>query len=178
MLLIVMVFLIQVDSMPIQMGPVGTILMTLLAVSLAAFNAYQWRKSSEASHWRGAAQAYESELGIVRERCTRIENENKEQVKAITELQAKTDLTKLQSQAEQFQRESQLVHAQIVDALKELSIGHADRYAKATETMNQNTQAMQDMARHMMEEFGFHKKAFTEISSTMERLMIKVGATG
>jgi len=146
-------------SVPVAVGPVGTVLLSVLAVLLAGLNAYQWRKSSQASHWQGAALAYKEELVAVRDRCTRLETENTSLTKLSSELKAKTDLSTLERQSLEADKRNQEVHEKIVLNLNSLLENSATRYAQATAVLMENTSAIRLLGEQMRSEFELHRGA-------------------
>lgn len=158
--------------MPFGLGPVGTIITLFFLVLLGVLNVIQFRKRAEVetakkeaeaarnetSHWQGTATAYEKELVVVRERCDRLEDQGKQQQQLIGELQGRTDLKPLME-----------IQQQIVKALQELSMGNADRYLKATEAIGANTEAINQLGRHMSREFTQQRKAFGKMMTSMEK---------
>ncbi len=157
-------------SVPIAIGPTGTILLSVIAVVLAALNAYQWRKSTQASHWQGAALAYKEELVAVRERATRLEAENVSLVKTASELKAKTDLSSLERQNLEADRRNQEFHERILLSLNTLLDNNATRYAQLTAVLLENTSAIRSQGERMTNEFELHRGAFAN--------MIRVLKTG
>jgi hypothetical protein len=159
-------------AMPFGLGPVGTIITLFFLVLLGFLNVLQFRKRAEvetakgetqaaknvASQWQGTATAYEKELVVVRERCDRLEEQSKQQLHLIGELQGRTDLKPLME-----------IQQQIVKALQELSMGNADRYLKATEAIGANTETINQLGRHMSREFTQQRKAFGKMMASMEK---------
>lgn len=127
--------LAQLDKSPIQMGPFGTVLMIVVSLALAVLNAYQWKKSTEASHWKGSAQAYESELGIVRQRCERLETTNDTQSKEIAVLRARTDLDSLRAQASSIEKLVLAQGARLQEG-HEAMLGGMQQLARTVANMN------------------------------------------
>lgn len=154
----------QTSSMPVQLGPLGTLFMTLLAIALAGLNAYQWRKSGEALHWRGAAQAFESELGIVRERCQRLETANSDQGKEIATLRGKTDLESLKTQTTDMQR-------MIVEHVHRVSERHEAMLAGLKEL----TQTVSDMHQRFLERDEEYAELIRAQSTLIKSLQSQLG---
>lgn len=150
-------------SLPIAIGPVGTVLLTVIAMVLAALNAYQWRKSTQASQWQGAALAYKEELVAVRERCTRLETENISQVKILSELQAKTDLSSLERQSLEADKRNQEIHERILLSLSTVLDQSTTRYAQITAVLLENTSAIRLQGERITNEFELHRGAFANM---------------
>lgn len=151
------------EALPIAVGPVGTILLSVIAVALGATNAYQWRKSTQASQWQGAALAYKEELVAVRERATRLETENITLVRTATDLKAKTDLSSLERLNLEADRRNQEVHERIVLSLNSLMDGNITRHAQLTAVLLENTSAIKVQGERMMNEFELHRGAFANM---------------
>jgi hypothetical protein len=98
------------QSVPLPpLGVVGWIILLLLFIASCVLNLIQQRKSkgvevarqetqqaqNETSHWRGTAGAFEKELVIVRERCTRLEEVNTSQSAELLSLRQRTNLDSL-----------------------------------------------------------------------------------
>ncbi len=164
-------------SLPIAVGPAGTILLTIIAVVLAALNAYQWRKSTQASQWQGAALAYKEELVAVRERCTRLETENISNVKVLSELKAKTDLSGLERQNLEADRRNQEVHEKIVLSLNTLIDQSTTRNAQLLAVMLENTAAIRTMSDRMTNEFELHRGAFANMIRVLKERTGEEGET-
>lgn len=154
-------------TIPIVLGPTGTILYTALLVILATVIAYQRYKSAESSQWQGTALAYEKELVVVRDRSARLERENTELVKASTELQAKTDLSSLERQNLEIDRRNQEVHERIVLGLNNLLENNATRYAQISAVLMENTVAVKALGERMANEFELHRGAFANMIRTL-----------
>jgi len=148
---------------PIAIGPTGTILLSIIAVVLAGLNAYQWRKSTQASQWQGAALAYKEELVAVRERATRLETENTSLVTTLAELRAKTDLSSLERLSLEADKKNQEVHEKIVLILNTLMDSNVTRYAQLTAVLLENTSAIKFQGEQMRNEFELHRGAFANM---------------
>ncbi len=157
------------DSLPVAVGPAGTILLTGLAVVSAGLNAYQWRKSTQASQWQGAALAYKEELVAVRERATRLENENLSLVTVSAELKAKTDLSSLERLNLEADRRNQEVHERIILSLNTLIDNSATRNAQISAVMMENTGTIQALAQNMTNEFELHRGAFANMIRVLQK---------
>lgn len=175
--------LLQTDAIPVVLGPAGSIVLFAFTVLLGLANAYQWYKSSKASHWQGTAEAYKEELSIVRERAERLATESKEMVKELAELKAKTDLSSLERQNLEADRRNQEIHERIVLSLNTLLDQGAVRYAQVTAVMSENTQAIVKVSEHINKEFQLHRmefemheKAFAEMSEALQRKQDKPSA--
>ena len=170
--------ILQADSIPVVLGPVGSIVSFILILVSGLLNAYQFRRSTTSEEWRGAALARKEELDAVRERADRLEGENKTMVAALAELKAKTDLTMLQQQGMEFERKNQEVHEKIVLSLNTLLDNNTTRYAQITATMLENTNAMQLMREameqlgdRMTREFELHRTAFANMTLALQGKM-------
>lgn len=164
----------QVSEIPsgLGLGPVGTIITLFFLVLLGFLNIIQFRKraevvtaqketaaaKNEASHWEGTATAYEKELVVVRERCDRLEEQSKQQLHLIGELQGKTDLKPLME-----------TQQQMIRALQEISTGNVDRYSKAMDIITQQTEAISSLGRHMTREFAANRKSLRQIMVAFEK---------
>lgn len=154
-------------AVPVAVGPLGTILLTAIAVALAAMNAYQWRKSSQASHWQGAALAYKEELVAVRDRCTRLEDDNTSLLKTSIELKAKTDLSSLERMNLEADKRNQEIHERIVLGLNNLESNNANRFAQLSAVLLENTSAIRSLGERMGNEFELHRGAFANMIRTL-----------
>ena len=162
------------SEMPIVLGRLGTVITLLGMVALAVLNVLQYRQRlrvdeakretdaarNETSHWMGTANAYEKELGVVRERCNRLEADNQEIAKHIGELQAKTDLKPLME-----------IQERVATVLQDLSTGSADRYMKAMDVITKNTDAIGTLEKHMTREFAQNRKALKKVTTAFEKKM-------
>ncbi len=155
-------------TLPVAVGPTGTILLSIIAVMLAGLNAYQWRKSTQASQWQGAALAYKEELVAVRERATRLETENTSLVQTLAELRAKTDLSSLERLSLDADRKNQEVHEKIVLILNTLMDSNVTRYAQLTAVLLENTSAIKVQAEQMRNEFELHRGAFANMIRVLQ----------
>lgn len=160
-------------SIPVVVGPIGTVLLTILALALGGLNAYQWRKSSQASHWQGAALAYKEELVAVRERCTRLEGENMTLARLSTELKAKTDLSSLERQNLEADKRNQEIHERIVFTLNNLQENSTNRHAQLSAVLLENTSGIKVLGEQMRNEFELHRGA---LASMIKALQGKVEA--
>lgn len=154
-----------------------TAFLALLFIASGVVNVVQMSKSRQLERYKALVDAadkatgiYSEELSVVRQRCDRIESENKSLLTENVVLKSKTDLSRLQEQAEKFQRENQTVQQKIVDGLTEFAHVGTERFANASEILAKNTQAINDLGRHMTSEFEFHKKAFSDIASVLQAI--------
>jgi hypothetical protein len=161
-------------SMPFGLGPTGTVVTLFFLVILGVLNVVQYRQRqrvdvakreteaaiNETNHWKGTAGAYEKELGVVRDRCDRLEKENQDIAKHIGDLQAKTDLKPLME-----------IQIGIVKALQDLSSANADRYVKAMDMVAQNTAAIDGLGRHLSREFRQHRLALKKVIDVFDKKM-------
>jgi len=138
-------------------------LLSIIAVVLGGLNAYQWRKSTQASQWQGAALAYKEELVAVRERATRLESENTTLVRTATELKAKTDLSSLERLNLEADKRNQEVHERILLSLKTLMDNGPAQYAQLTAVLLENTSAIRAQGERMSNEFELHRGAFANM---------------
>jgi hypothetical protein len=136
--------------------------LVLLTVILGSLNAYQLYKSREAGTWRGAANAYEAELKIVRARAERLTEENKELNRQVTELQARTDLS-------QLARDSTEQHAGIVIALRELSESSARHHAQVSQLMTEQVKMFMGLQSHTASAFEQVAEQFRTIKAELDR---------
>jgi len=155
----------------------GAAVLLVLFIVSGVINLVQLLKGREVARWRGLAEAaektagiYEKELEIVRKRADRVDAENRTLLAENATLHAKTDLSRLQAQSEQFQRDNQVVQQKIVDGLAEFSRASAERFSDSAIILTKNTEAISELGRHMTSEFEFHKKAFAEISSVLQAI--------
>ena len=154
-----LIFLFQ-ESFPVALGPLGTLLLSLLALASGSINVYQLYKSREAGAWRGAANAYEAELGIVRERAERLTTENKGLTSEVAVLKARTDLS-------QLAHDSSEQHAGIVLALRQLAEGEAQRYAQVTQMMTEQTKLILGHQTHTAGVFEHIIEQFRDIKTEL-----------
>ena len=143
-------------------GQPWAVALGVLASILGAINVYQLYKSREAGTWKGAANAYEAELGIVRARAERLTEENKELNRQVTELQARTDLT-------QLARDSTEQHAGIVLALKELSESSARQHAQVSHLMAEQVKMFMGLQSHTASAFEQVAEQFRAIKAELDR---------
>jgi predicted nucleic acid-binding Zn-ribbon protein len=140
----------------------GAITLGILAAILGAINVYQLYKSREAGTWKGTANAYEAELGIVRARAERLATENQELTRQVGELKARTDLS-------QLARDSSEQHAGIVVALKELSETSARQHAQLTQAMSDQTKLFLGLQSHTASVFESVAEQFRSIKAELDR---------
>lgn len=169
-----MAWILLQGSLPVSLGPLGTLIVTGLAVILAGLNAYQWRRSGEADSLRGQVTALNGELNIVRERSNRLTDENIELAKVAGELRAKTDLSKMQRQTQEFESKNQEVHERIVRSLDMLTEKGSVRYESVIETISENTKGLYDLGDKMSQEFELHRKAFSEMTKTLHSIDVSI----
>ncbi len=167
--------LLQSDLIPVVMGPAGSIILFVFTVLLGLANAYQWHKSTKASHWQGTAEAYKEELVIVRERADRLSNENSEMVKGLADLKAKTDLSSLERLNIDADRRNQEIHERILLSLGTILESNATHHAQFTAVASENTHAIRIISEQMTKEFQLHRiefemhqKAFAEITVALQ----------
>ncbi|HEX6182648.1 MAG TPA: hypothetical protein VFZ44_01975 [Pyrinomonadaceae bacterium] len=134
----------------------------ILASILGAINVYQLYKSREAGTWKGAANAYEAELGIVRERAERLTAENQDLTRQVADLKARTDLS-------QLARDSSEQHAGIVLALKGLSESSARQHAQLTQTMAEQTRMFLGLQSHTAAVFEQVAEQFRAIKTELDK---------
>jgi predicted negative regulator of RcsB-dependent stress response len=163
-------FLMYMQAIPVVLGPTGTILFAVITLTLAALNAYQWYRSSEAKHWQGASTAYKEELEIVRQRCERLESENKEFLSINAKLLARTDLSVLDMKLNDASKENQEVHELIVANLKQLIDKSDQRYARVTEVLEGHTTAIHSLGNRMTHEFELHREFFADMTKTLRAM--------
>jgi hypothetical protein len=134
----------------------------ILATLLGFINVYQLYKSREAGTWKGAANAYEAELGIVRTRAERLAAENLELTRQVADLKARTDLS-------QLAHDSSEQHAGIVLALRELSEASARQHAQLTQTMTEQTKMFMGLQSHTAGVFAQVAEQFRTIKTELDR---------
>lgn len=134
----------------------------ILAAILGAINVYQLYKSREAGAWKGAANAYEAELGIVRTRAERLTTENQELTRQVADLQARTDLS-------QLAHDSSEQHASIVVALKEFSESSARHHAQITQAMSEQTKLFLGLQSHTASVFEHIAEHFRAIKAELDK---------
>jgi predicted nucleic acid-binding Zn-ribbon protein len=139
-----------------------TVGLGVLASFLGAINVYQLYKSREAGTWKGAANAYEAELGIVRTRAERLTAENQDLTRQVAELKARTDLS-------QLAHDSSEQHAGIVVALKELSETSARQHAQLSHTMAEQTKMFLGLQSHTASAFEQVAEHFRAIKAELDR---------
>ena len=153
---------------PAALGAPGAVLLTGIALLSAALNAYQWRKSTQASQWQGAALAYKEELVAVRERATRLETENNTLHQTAAELKAKTDLSSLERLNLEADRKNQEVHEKIVLILNTLVANDANNNAQLSAVLMENTGAIRALGEQMRNEFELHRGAFANMIRVLQ----------
>jgi predicted nucleic acid-binding Zn-ribbon protein len=136
--------------------------LALLAAILGVINVYQLYKSREAGTWKGAANAYEAELGIVRTRAERLTVENQELTRQVADLKARTDLS-------QLAHDSSEQHAGIVLALKDLSEASARQHAQLTQAMSDQTKLFLGLQSHTASVFESVAEQFRTIQVELTR---------
>jgi hypothetical protein len=136
--------------------------LAVLASILGLINVYQLYKSREAGTWKGAANAYEAELGIVRTRAERLTAENQDLTRQVTELKSRTDLT-------QLARDSTEQHAGIVLALKELSESSARQHAQVSQLMAEQVKMFMGLQSHTASAFEQVADQFRAIKAELEK---------
>jgi hypothetical protein len=136
--------------------------LAVLAAVLGLINVYQLYKSREAGTWKGAANAYEAELGIVRTRAERLTTENQDLTRQVAELKARTDLT-------QLAHDSSEQHAGIVVALKELSETTARQHAQLTQAMSEQTKMFLGLQSHTADVFEQVAEQFRAIKTELDK---------
>lgn len=137
-------------------------LLGLLAAALGAVNVYQLYKSREAGAWKGAANAYEAELGIVRTRAERLTAENQELTRQVGDLKARTDLT-------QLAHDSSEQHAGIILALKELSESSARHHAQVSQLMTEQVRMFMGLQSHTANAFEQVAEHFRAIKAELDK---------
>jgi predicted nucleic acid-binding Zn-ribbon protein len=143
-------------------GQPWAVALGVLASILGAINVYQLYKSREAGTWKGAANAYEAELGIVRTRAERLSTENQDLTRQVAELKARTDLT-------QLAHDSSEQHAGIVLALRELSESSARHHAQLTQAMAEQTRMFLGLQSHTAAVFEQVAEQFRGIKAELDR---------
>jgi hypothetical protein len=136
--------------------------LAVLASILGLINVYQLYKSREAGTWKGAANAYEAELGIVRTRAERLTTENQDLTRQVAELKARTDLT-------QLAHDSSEQHAGIVLALKSLSETSARQHVQLTQAMTEQTKMFLGLQSHTASAFEQVAEHFRAIKAELDR---------
>jgi hypothetical protein len=136
--------------------------LAILATLLGLINVYQLYKSREAGTWKGAANAYEAELGIVRTRAERLATENLELTRQVADLKARTDLS-------QLAHDSSEQHAGIVLALRELSEASARQHTQLTQTMTEQTRMFMGLQSHTAGVFEQVAEQFRAIKTELDR---------
>jgi hypothetical protein len=136
--------------------------LAILATLLGLINVYQLYKSREAGTWKGAANAYEAELGIVRTRAERLATENLELTRQVADLKARTDLS-------QLAHDSSEQHAGIVFALRELSEASARQHTQLTQTMTEQTKMFMGLQSHTAGVFEQVAEQFRAIKTELDR---------
>jgi hypothetical protein len=134
----------------------------IFAAILGAINVYQLYKSREAGTWKGTANAYEAELGIVRTRAERLTTENQELTRQVAELKARTDLS-------QLAHDSSEQHAGIVVALKDLSETSARQHAQLTQAMSDQTKLFLGLQSHTASVFESVAEQFRAIKAELDK---------
>lgn len=155
------------QTLPVVMGPLGSTLLVSMVLASGALNAYQWRKSSQASQWEGAAMAHKENLDAVTQKCDRLEADNIELVKTSTELKAKTDLSSLERQNLEADRRNQEVHERIVLTLNNLLENSTSRHAQLSAVLLENTHAIKQLGERMANEFELHRGAFANMAMVL-----------
>jgi hypothetical protein len=166
------------QNFPPAVGPWWvTAILLVLFIASGVINLVQLAKGREVARWKSAAEVaektvnlYEKQLTAVRDRADRIDGENKTLLTENATLHAKTDLSRLQAQSEQFQRDNQDVQGRIVSGLEQVSRLSAERFADFGAVLSINTKAISDLGQHMTSEFEFHKKAFADITSVLQAI--------
>jgi septal ring factor EnvC (AmiA/AmiB activator) len=155
----------------------ATAILLVLFITSGVINLVQLSKGREVARWKSASEVaektvalYEKQLTAVRDRADRIDSENKNLLTENATLHAKTDLSRLQAQSEDFQRDNQKVQSQIVDGLAEVSRLSSERFADFGQILTKNTEIIRELGLHMTSEFEFHKKAFADISSVLQAM--------
>jgi hypothetical protein len=134
----------------------------LIAAILGSINVYQLYKSREAGTWKGTANAYEAELGIVRTRAERLATENQELTRQVADLKARTDLS-------QLAHDSSEQHAGIVVALKELSETSTRQHAQLTQAMSDQTKLFLGLQSHTARVFESVAEQFRAIKTELDK---------
>ncbi len=134
----------------------------ILAAILGAINVYQLYKSREAGAWKGAAGAFEAELGIVRARAERLTTENQDLTRQVADLKARTDLS-------QLAHDSSEQHAGIVLALKDLSETSTRQHAQLTQAMSDQTKLFLGLQSHTANVFESVAEQFRAIKTELDR---------
>lgn len=140
----------------------GSLALGILAAILSGINVYQLYKSREAGTWKGTANAYEAELGIVRARAERLGTENQELTRQVGELKARTDLS-------QLAHDSTEQHAGIIVALKELSETSARQHAQLTQAMSDQTKLFLGLQSHTASVFESVAEQFRTIKTELDK---------
>ena len=135
----------------LEMPSAGSLILAIAVAILTALSAIQWKQKQSmrllkeqaeadvataqraASEWKGVADTSattvrfaESELGIVRERCERLEATTKTQGEELISLRARTDLDALSKMMVAESRRSQEMHEAILHGLERLADAVAD----------------------------------------------------
>lgn len=146
-----------------MLGQPGTILLASMTLVSAGLNAYQLYRGNQASRWKGTSEAFEKELIVVRARSARLEAENIEYVKTLSELKAKTDLSSLERLNLEADRRNQEVHERIILSLNTLIDNSTTRNAQLSAVLLENTSAIRALSERMTNEFELHRGAFANM---------------
>ena len=129
----------QAPEIPVVLGPLGTYLLVFYSAAATLASVWLVWKTREASHWRGAAQALESELGIMRGRSDRLHGENAKLAEENARLLAATDLTVLT-------KENQEEHMKIIAALSNVELAVKDNTRALLGFQSQNASAFENIS--------------------------------
>lgn len=158
------------SSIPVVLGPTGTLLLSAIALVLAFLNAYQWHKSTAAAVLRGTVDAQDKELSIYRARAERLEKENKEREAELAALRAKTDITIVLERLINIDNENKAIHLQIVAALKDVISARDKQANDLLQVIKDTTVGVRELGERMSEEFACHKEAFQEMTLAIRDL--------
>jgi hypothetical protein len=143
-----LLFLIQ-QLLPVTAGSWWvTAIGAVLLIASGIVNLIQLSKSREVARWKSTADAAQEELTIQRTRAERLNGENKDALKRIATLEARTDLDSLRAQATDIQSQ---MHK---DAETQLSI----------------VSALDRMHTQMSEESRQSRTAFASIAATLQAI--------
>lgn len=141
----------QAQTLPVQLGPLGTILVLVLAIASAALNIVQLSQRNSAQKWRAAADAAQAaaeahalNLTAVRERADAVAKENELKAQRIGVLEARTDLDAVRAQiaeiGKQIAHESSEAQLIIVQTIQQVSKDMMMGFLKHAEEDRQHQQ--------------------------------------
>jgi uncharacterized membrane protein YccC len=131
------------------LGRTGTVIGFVLLIASAIGNLLQAR----GMRWKGTAEAYQSELVVVRERADRETSEKAELQKEVAKLHERTDLRPLQQQMVDLQ-------SKLVDSMDKQS-------TRFEATLAANTKALTELTEHICSHSAQEEKAFAGLASAI-----------